>query len=37
VARLSAKLRLHNGPEFNALALAEWAEQKNVVLDFIEP
>ena len=32
-----AKLRLDNGPEFIALALAEWAERKGIVLDFIEP
>ena len=32
-----AKLRLDNGPEFIALALAEWAERKNIALDFIEP
>lgn len=31
------KLRLDNGPEFVALALAEWAERKGIVLDFIEP
>lgn len=32
-----AKLRLDNGPEFIALALAEWAERKTIALDFIEP
>lgn len=32
-----AKLRLDNGPEFVALALAEWAERKGIRLDFIEP
>jgi len=32
-----AKLRLDNGPEFIALALAEWAERKNIALDFIKP
>ncbi|WP_329743335.1 IS3 family transposase [Dyella sp. A6] len=32
-----AKLRLDNGPEFIALALAEWAERKGITLDFIEP
>jgi putative transposase len=32
-----AKLRLDNGPEFVALALAEWAERKGIALDFIEP
>jgi putative transposase len=31
------KLRLDNGPEFIALALAEWAERKSITLDFIEP
>lgn len=31
------KLRLDNGPEFIATALAEWAEAKGVELDFIEP
>ncbi|UNP27595.1 IS3 family transposase [Lysobacter gummosus] len=31
------KLRLDNGPEFIALALAEWAERKGITLDFIEP
>ncbi|KLB30779.1 transposase, partial [Xanthomonas hortorum pv. gardneri] len=28
-----AKLRLDNGPEFVALALAEWAERKGIALD----
>lgn len=32
-----AKLRLDNGPEFIASALAEWAEAKGVELEFIEP
>jgi putative transposase len=32
-----SKLRLDNGPEFVALALAEWAERKGITLDFIEP
>lgn len=32
-----ARLRLDNGPEFVALALAEWAERKSIRLDFIEP
>jgi transposase InsO family protein len=27
----------HNRSEFTALALAEWAECKGMVLDFIEP
>lgn len=31
-----AKLRLDNGREFVALALAEWAERKGVALNFIE-
>ncbi|MHA6847702.1 integrase core domain-containing protein, partial [Ralstonia syzygii] len=31
------KLRLDNGPEFIALALAEWAESRGITLDFIEP
>lgn len=31
------KLRLDNGPEFIALALAERAERKGIALDFIEP
>jgi len=28
---------LGNGPEFGALALAEWAERTCVAVDFIEP
>lgn len=32
-----SKLRLDNGPEFVALALAEWAERKGITLDFIKP
>jgi len=31
------KLRLDNGPEFIALALADWAEQHGVTLEFIKP
>jgi len=31
------KLRTDNGPEFIALALAEWAEQHGVTLEFIKP
>ena len=31
------KLRLDNGPEFIASALADWAEQHGVLLDFIQP
>lgn len=36
-AVIPRKLRLDNGPEFIALALAEWAERKGITLDFIEP
>lgn len=33
-----AKVRMDNGPEFIAVALAEWAEQHKVTLEeFIEP
>jgi len=31
------QVRMDNGPEFIAVALAEWAEQHNVALEFIEP
>jgi len=31
------KLRADNGPEFISLALADWAEENNVMLDFIQP
>lgn len=31
------KLRVDNGPEFISLALADWAEENQVVLDFIQP
>ena len=31
------KLRLDNGPEFVAVALADWAEQHGVTLEFIKP
>jgi len=31
------KLRTDNGPEFIALALADWAEQHGVTLEFIKP
>jgi putative transposase len=31
------KLRLDHGPEFISLALAEWAEQHGVALEFIKP
>ena len=31
------KLRLDNGPEFVSVALADWAEQHGVLLEFIKP
>ena len=31
------KLRLDNGPEFVSVALADWAEQHGVQLEFIKP
>ena len=31
------KLRMDNGPEFVSLALADWAEQQRVELEFIKP
>jgi len=31
------KIRLDNGPEFISIGLADWAEEHDVVLDFIEP
>lgn len=31
------KLRVDNGPEFISLALADWAEENNVMLDLIQP
>ena len=31
------RLRLDNGPEFVAIALAEWAKAKGVQLEFIQP
>jgi putative transposase len=32
-----AKLRMDNGPEFISAALAEWAEEHRVILEFIKP
>jgi putative transposase len=32
-----ARVRMDNGPEFIAVATAEWAEQHEVALEFIEP
>jgi putative transposase len=32
-----AMIRMDNGPELISLALAEWAEQRNVGLEFIKP
>ena len=34
---LPNKLRMDNGPEFISLALAEWAEEHDVELEFIKP
>lgn len=31
------KLRLENAPEFIAITMAEWAQDKGVDLDFIQP
>ena len=31
------KIRLDNGPELTSVALADWAEQHDVTLDFIQP
>jgi putative transposase len=31
------KIRCDNGPEFISIALAEWAEQNQIKLDFIQP
>jgi putative transposase len=35
--RYPLKLRLDNGPEFISVALADWAEQHGVALEFIKP
>ena len=32
-----ARLRMDNGPELVSVALADWAEEHGVVLDFIQP
>ncbi len=32
-----AKLRMDNGPEFISIALADWAEQHGIDLEFIKP
>ncbi len=34
---LPQRLRFDNGPEFTAIAVAEWAEQNDVELEFIKP
>jgi len=34
---LPAKLRFDNGPEFTAIAVADWAEANGVELEFIKP
>lgn len=31
------KLRMDNGPEFISTALAEWAEEYSIELEFIQP
>lgn len=31
------KIRLDNGPEMTSIALADWAEEHNILLDFIKP
>jgi len=31
------KLRVDNGPNFNSLALADWPEEHDVTLDFLQP
>ena len=37
VRGLPLRLRLDNGPEFTSVAVAEWAEQNGVELEFIKP
>lgn len=37
VRGVPAQLRLDNGPELTAVAIAEWAERHQVKLEFIEP
>ena len=34
---LPARLRFDNGPEFTAIAVADWAEKNGVELEFIKP
>jgi putative transposase len=34
---LPARLRFDNGPEFTAVAVADWAERNGVELEFIKP
>lgn len=34
---LPRRLRFDNGPEFTSIAVADWAEQNNVELEFIKP
>lgn len=34
---LPARIRFDNGPEFTALAVADWAEENGVELEFIKP
>ncbi len=37
VRGLPARLRFDNGPEFTAIAVADWAEENQVELEFIKP